>query len=82
MLELRRLFTLQYTQYSLPAPLSRFVECVWVLRDLDESRRPTTPERVLPDGCIELIVQLGDPFRARCGLLRSSVSRGRSWSVK
>jgi len=52
-----------YRQHSLPPPLSRFVECVWFLRS--ESRPgAAAPERIVPDGCAELIVQLGAPCRA------------------
>ena len=40
-------------------PLSRFVECFWAL----ESDVPSTqPERILPDGCVELILNFGAQF--------------------
>ena len=40
-------------------PLSRFVECFWAL----ESDVPSTqPERILPDGCVELILNFGARF--------------------
>jgi len=40
-------------------PLSKFVECFWAL----ESDVPSTqPERILPDGCVELILNFGAQF--------------------
>jgi AraC-like DNA-binding protein len=52
-----------YHQHSLPSPLSRRVECVWFLR-ADRPRGGAEPERIVPDGCAELIVQLGASCRA------------------
>lgn len=44
-------------------PLSRFVECFWTL----ESDAPATnPERILPDGCVELILNFGAEFLQHC----------------
>jgi AraC-like DNA-binding protein len=54
---------MHYRQHALPSPLSRFIECVWFLRS-EGSRPPSGPERIVPDGCPELIFQLGDPCRA------------------
>ena len=40
-------------------PLSRFVECFWTL----EGNKPSSdPERILPDGCVELILNFGAEF--------------------
>ena len=45
-----------------PAPALRpYVECVWTISGPRKSS-PRSPERVVPDGCPELIVHLGDPF--------------------
>jgi AraC-like DNA-binding protein len=41
--------------------LARFVECFWILESNREFA-PTRPERILPDGCVELILNLRDPF--------------------
>jgi AraC-like DNA-binding protein len=41
--------------------LCPFVECLWAVSD-PRPRAKRTPERVVPDGCPELIVHLGDPF--------------------
>ena len=47
----------------LPIPaLTRFVECFWILEN-DAGPAATQPERLLPDGCIELILNFGEPFR-------------------
>ena len=55
--------SLRYEEHPLPRPLSRFVECVWFLR-APRGAAPATPERVVPDGCPELVVQLAGPIRA------------------
>ncbi len=48
----------------LPAPfLRRFIECYWFLR-ADEAAS-ADPQPILPDGCMELVLNLGAPFR-RC----------------
>jgi methylphosphotriester-DNA--protein-cysteine methyltransferase len=54
---------MHYSQHSLPAPLARHVECVWFLR-ADRPRAAAAPERIVPDGCAELIIQLAAPCRA------------------
>jgi AraC-like DNA-binding protein len=60
--------TLQYREHALPPPLSAFVECVWFLRATRNgapgSAAAPAPERIVPDGCPELVVQLADPCRA------------------
>jgi len=44
-------------------PLSRFVECFWTL----ESDKPAAgAERILPDGCVELILNFGAAFSQHC----------------
>jgi len=42
-------------------PLNRFVECFWILESEDPPQ-PAQTERILPDGCIELILNFGDRF--------------------
>lgn len=50
---------MQYTERKPQPPLSGFVECFWML----ESEAPSTePERILPDGCVELILNFGAQF--------------------
>ena len=51
---------------ALAPELTPLIECLWTVEDLrPRSQRPT--ERVVPDGCPELIVHLGDPFSRRNG---------------
>jgi AraC-like DNA-binding protein len=51
----------EYTESAPPPALASIVRCVWRLdghaRDLDDAIQP-----VLPDGCPELVVHLGDAF--------------------
>ncbi len=51
---------MHYREHRVPPPLDAFVECVWFLRASGADTQAT--QRVLPDGCIELIVHLGDAF--------------------
>jgi AraC-like DNA-binding protein len=45
-----------------PTPFLRsFIECFWTLES-DRSLELSAPERILPDGCVELILNFGDPF--------------------
>lgn len=46
-----------------PSPvLSRFVECFWTLES-EQSPGEAQPERLLPDGCVELILNFGESFQ-------------------
>lgn len=52
---------MQYREFK-PAPaLSGYVECFWLLQG--EAAPAAAPERLLPDGCVELILNLGARFR-------------------
>jgi AraC-like DNA-binding protein len=59
-------------RYSEQAPgpsLRRFVECIWILED-EEANPERAVERILPDGCMELIVHWRSSFLRRApGLL-------------
>jgi len=47
----------------LPNPqLAKHVECFWLLESRGQPRE-VAPERIMPDGCIELIFNLADPFK-------------------
>lgn len=52
-----------YREHAFGPPLDRFVECVW---SLSAPRRPPglPAERITPDGCVEIIVQLAARARA------------------
>ena len=55
--------SVRYREHSLAPPLNALVECVWFLR-VPRGLAQAAPERVVPDGCPELVVQLADPCRA------------------
>ncbi|MGE0455868.1 MAG: DUF6597 domain-containing transcriptional factor [Vicinamibacteria bacterium] len=57
---------LHYVEHPPPLELEPFVECVWSV--FDRRRLPRRePDRVVPDGCPELIVHLADSFARRRG---------------
>ena len=51
---------MRYREFTPTVSLRSFVECFWTLEG-DGSPGPS-PERILPDGCIELILNFGDRF--------------------
>lgn len=42
--------------------LARFIECYWTLED-DHLEVTSSPDPILPDGCMELIINLGEVFK-------------------
>ena len=56
---------MRYVESRPGAALWPHLECVWIAADRERARR--APERVVPDGCPELIVHLGDPYARRVG---------------
>ena len=44
-------------------PLSKLVKCLWIMEGGADSS--TDEERILPDGCAEIVFNLGDPFEQR-----------------
>jgi AraC-like DNA-binding protein len=52
-----------YREYRVPWPLAAMVECVWFLRGAAGADGEPT-QRVLPDGCLELIAHFGDVFES------------------
>jgi AraC-like DNA-binding protein len=51
----------RYSEYHPQPPLNALVECFWALESNSEGT-PPTPERILPDGCVELILNFASPF--------------------
>lgn len=51
---------MDYREFAPPPSLRRFVQCLWTLR---ASGPPGPPQRVLPDGSVEVVLHLGDRFR-------------------
>jgi AraC-like DNA-binding protein len=58
--------TLRYEQRRPGTALEPFVECLWAI-SARGAAATRSPERVVPDGCPELIVHLGDPFARQVG---------------
>lgn len=52
---------MRYCEISPQPPLNRFVECFWTLEG-DGPSPDGSPERILPDGCVELILNFGARF--------------------
>ena len=52
---------MHYREFRPPPSLSDHVECIWTLESRD-GHSAATPERILPDGCIELILNFGARF--------------------
>ena len=55
---------MRYREFQPSAALSGHIECFWTLEGTHSSqdRQPPPPERLLPDGCIEVILNFGAPF--------------------
>jgi AraC-like DNA-binding protein len=51
---------LQYREFDAPAPTASYVRCLWRL--CGDSTGIAGPEAVVPDGCAELVLNLGDAF--------------------
>jgi len=55
---------MKYTERRPSAILQPFVECIWTLNGAAREVA-IQPEGILPDGCMELILHRGTPFRRR-----------------
>jgi AraC-like DNA-binding protein len=53
-----------YREIKPGPPLHRFVECFWTLQG--DAAFGTSAERILPDGCVELILNFGAQFIEQC----------------
>jgi AraC-like DNA-binding protein len=53
---------MDYRQVAPSPALRRYVECFWILSGTRPAGAPVT-ERILPDGCIELVLNFAQPFR-------------------
>ncbi len=55
---------MKYQEFSVAPPLTRYVECIWLLEGSDGfNPSAVAPERLLPDGCFELILNFGALFQ-------------------
>ncbi|HKV33796.1 MAG TPA: helix-turn-helix domain-containing protein [Pyrinomonadaceae bacterium] len=57
---------MRYREIKPTPPLRSFVECFWTLEG-DGLINGAPPERILPDGCVELILNFGDRFLQHVG---------------
>jgi AraC-like DNA-binding protein len=66
---------MNYFQFDVPPILAPWVECVWRLTGAASADEPA--HRVFPDGCLELVIHVGDPFleRATDGSARQQPAR-------
>src|SRR5262245_61012649 len=53
---------MRYREFQSAPPLSKHVECIWLLEGADRGES-AAPERILPDGCVEMILNFSAPFR-------------------
>jgi AraC-like DNA-binding protein len=53
---------MDYREFPTIPALERLVECFWSLES-DAGPGPVQPERILPDGCVELILNFGARFQ-------------------
>ncbi len=52
---------MQYRERRVRPPLDGFLECFWFLQG-EAAPEERQVQRIVPDGCLEMIVHLGDPF--------------------
>src|SRR6267142_1420962 len=52
---------MRYTEIQPTYPLTQFVECFWTLEKAS-SLETDPPDRILPDGCVELFLNFGERF--------------------
>ena len=51
---------MRYEEFRPAEPLADFIKCFWFLES--GSAQSAGPERILPDGCTEIVFHLADPF--------------------
>jgi len=52
----------RYREYPISPALASFIKCIWSLES-DGPVYDALPERILPDGCVEVVFHFHDPFR-------------------
>jgi AraC-like DNA-binding protein len=57
---------MEYFETPTRPRLSRWIRCFWMLRGGSASD-PRPPEGVFPDGCVEIVLNLADPFLHHAG---------------
>jgi AraC-like DNA-binding protein len=56
--------SMEYRELAPPAALAGQVECFWLLRS-NGPAKGQPPQRILPDGCMEVILNFQEPFAER-----------------
>jgi AraC-like DNA-binding protein len=54
---------MHYHEIQPKLPVAQFVECFWTLENGDVGETEIEPDRILPDGCVELILNFGAQFQ-------------------
>lgn len=57
---------LKYSEFHPHHPLNQFIDCFWALES-DSAGVRSQIERILPDGCVELILNFASPFAQHNG---------------
>jgi AraC-like DNA-binding protein len=58
------LTSMRYSEVRPNDYLAPFIECFWMLEGAPGALTEAAPERILPDGCAEIILNFAAPFRA------------------
>ena len=53
---------MEFAYHQPPAPLAGFLKTIWTARGTKEEF--SSPEPIVPDGCVEIIFNCGDPFKS------------------
>ncbi|HSA56711.1 MAG TPA: helix-turn-helix domain-containing protein, partial [Gemmatimonadaceae bacterium] len=53
---------MEYQELAPPPPLDEVVHCFWFLRDPDGGAAGAPPQTVVPDGRLEIVIHLAEPF--------------------
>jgi len=53
---------LQYREIAPPGVLADFVRCIWRLHGDPGRDNGGPPDPIIPDGCAEIVINVGDPF--------------------
>lgn len=53
---------MRYSEHKVAPILAKHIECIWLLESCGEPIS-ASPQRLLPDGCVELILNFSDLFR-------------------
>ncbi len=56
---------LQYHELAPPSHLRPHIRCIWRLRGAPPIGAASAAEPIVPDGCVELVLNMGDPFVRR-----------------